>query len=86
MPKDLKVPADVIAADAQEIIRVWVGEEGSQFFLLGNVWDDPAAFGILMADLIRHYAQASEVPQNKLAEFIERVLDGLRVEIESPTG
>ena len=43
-------------ADAQsfELLRVWVANKGQHVSLRGGVWNDPAAWGLMLADLARH--------------------------------
>jgi Domain of unknown function (DUF5076) len=51
-----------------------------------GVWKDPAAWGILLADLARHVAHAYE--QNAGLDkrtTLERIKDGFGAEFESPT-
>ena len=43
--------------DSSEVLRVWLVGESTQF-VLRPVWEDPAAWGVLLADLARHIAAA----------------------------
>jgi hypothetical protein len=46
------------AAGAMEIARVWNVDKRLQVVLSGNLWADPAAWGLLLVDLARHAANA----------------------------
>lgn len=41
-----------------EILRVWSGENLSQQYALNTTWDDPGAWGLVLADIARHVAKA----------------------------
>ena len=87
-PKDqLDAPLPVQAdAGSLEIARVWLSGTGQHFTIRADAFDDPAAWGILLVDLARHTAVAYEQSgkQDRQAA-LNRLLDGLRVELDSPT-
>jgi hypothetical protein len=37
-----------------ELLRVWVAEQGQHVSLRSGAWEDPFAWGIVLADLARH--------------------------------
>jgi hypothetical protein len=41
---------------ARELVRVWATQGRQELILAGKVWDDPAAWGLLLVDLARHVA------------------------------
>jgi len=41
-----------------ELLRVWVANQEQHVSLRAGVWDDPAAWGIMLADLARHVANS----------------------------
>jgi hypothetical protein len=47
-------------ADSMEIIRVWIANKDQHFTLRVGLWDDPAAWGLLLADLARNIAKSYE--------------------------
>ena len=57
----LPVP-DAAKADSGsfEILRVWVADRGQHVSLRAGVWTDPAAWGIMLADLARHIVNSYE--------------------------
>ena len=71
---------------AMEILRVWQSEQGQQFSLQVGVWQDPAAWGLLLADIARHAASAYAqcYGYDKESTF-SRIVAGLRVELEDPS-
>jgi hypothetical protein len=72
---------------AFELLRVWVAEQGQHVSLRGGTWEDPFAWGIVLADLARHIALAHEL-QGEVPDkdaFLERLLEGFNAEIDNPT-
>jgi len=80
-------PAAMRDHKAFEVLRVWVAEGGQHVSLRTAVWDDPAAWGILLADLARHIvnAYAQENTDLTAAEVFARIKAGLNAELGSPT-
>ena len=72
---------------AFELLRVWVAEQGQHVALRSGTWEDPAAWGIVLADLARHIVHAESLHKKGLDRraFLARMLDGFHAEIESPT-
>ncbi len=70
-----------------EVLRVWIAEQGQHVSIRSGAWDDPFAWGIVLADLARHIALAHEMQDQKIdkAAFLERLLEGFSAEIDSPT-
>jgi hypothetical protein len=70
-----------------ELLRVWVANKGQHVSLRTGVWSDPAAWGIMLADLARHVAnsfqQDAGLDRLKTLQRIKAVLD---TELASPTG
>jgi uncharacterized protein DUF5076 len=70
-----------------EVMRVWVAEQGQHVSIQSGAWEDPFAWGIVLADLARHIALAHQL-QNKDTDpeaFLERLLEGFHAEIDNPT-
>lgn len=70
-----------------EVMRVWVAEKGQHVSIQTGAWEDPYAWGIVLADLARHIAHADQL-QNKKSEpeaFLARLLEGFQAEIHDPT-
>ena len=70
-----------------ELLRVWIAEQGQHVSLRSGVWEDPFAWGIVLADLARHIVQAESLARKDLDRetFFKRMLEGFTAEIESPT-
>ena len=41
-----------------EVLRVWIAEQGQHVSIRSGAWEDPFAWGIVLADLARHIALA----------------------------
>ncbi len=86
--KALAVPA---AAERDrgsfEVMRVWIAEKGQHVSIQSGAWDDPFAWGIVLADLARHIAEAHRLQDRKVdpEKFLERLLEGFQAEIDDPT-
>jgi hypothetical protein len=70
-----------------ELLRVWVAEQGQHVSLRAGAWEDPLAWGIVLADLARHIVNAEAMQNKELDEtaYLERLLEGFQAEIDSPT-
>ena len=66
---------------------MWVAEQGQHVSLRSGAWEDPFAWGIVLADLARHIVNAESLHHKDLDEeaFLERLLEGFQAEIDSPT-
>jgi hypothetical protein len=69
------------------LLRVWVAEQGQHVSLRSGTWEDPFAWGIVLADLARHIVNAESMHKKDLDQvaFMERMLEGFQAEIDSPT-
>ena len=70
-----------------EVMRVWIAEQGQHVSIASGTWDDPFAWGIVLADLARHIALAHQMQNSKIdpEAFMERLLEGFQAEIDNPT-
>jgi len=70
-----------------EVLRVWIAEQAQHVSIRSGAWEDPFAWGIVLADLARHVALAHEMQDNKVDKdaFLERLLEGFHAEIDNPT-
>jgi hypothetical protein len=70
-----------------EVMRVWIAEQGQHVSIRSGAWEDPFAWGIVLADLARHIALAHELQGEGVDKeaFLHRLLEGFNAEIESPT-
>lgn len=83
----LQIP-DTIKGDSTsfEVLRVWIAHQGQHISLRAGVWEDPAAWGIMLSDLARHiansYHQDLGLDRQKTLERIKAAMDA---EFASPT-
>lgn len=87
-PKYLDIPPAASRDQASfEVLRVWIAEHGQHVSLRSDAWEDPFAWGIVLADLARHVALAHQMqhPESDSEAFAERLLEGFHAEIENPT-
>jgi hypothetical protein len=84
--KQLAIPAAAQQDAASfELIRVWVAQQAQQITLRPGVWQDPAAWGVMLADLARSIVKIhAENDEDLDAEaFLASLLEGFDTEIES---
>ena len=70
-----------------EVLRVWIAEHGQHVSIRSGAWEDPFAWGIVLADLARHITHAHEL-QNQGTDtdaFLQRLIEGFQAEIDNPT-
>ncbi len=79
-------PAAKNDAKSFELLRVWIADKKQHVSLRSGVWKDPAAWGIMFADLSRHVANAFHQDAGlERAEALKRIVAGFNAEIGSPT-
>jgi hypothetical protein len=85
-PNELQPPPAVAATpDAVEILRVWTAPGQPAHLTLRTVWQDPAAWGLMLVDLARHAAQAYERDGRDRDEVLARIRAGFDAEWGTPT-
>jgi hypothetical protein len=68
------------------LLRVWIANRAQHVSIRGGVWNDPAAWGIMLADLARHVASLyHDEPGLDRQEVLRRIKAGLDAELGSPT-
>ena len=72
-------------AQAFEVLRVWAAPESPQQITLRPVWDDPAAWGLLLVDIARHASQAYAANGKDPKMVLARIRAGFDAEWGSPT-
>ena len=85
-------PAALNDPRAEEMIRAWVAANGLQCSLNVGMWhgvhpvDEPSAWGILLADVIRHVSNAMEEQFGvDRRETLHRIQESLQIELGRPT-
>lgn len=73
------------AADpkAFELVRAWVAQGDLHVSLQMGGWDDPTAWGVVLADLVRHVAHFYQEQKRLNPEkTVERVRDAMNAELD----
>lgn len=69
-----------------EIVKILLENDKQKFILKPDVWDDPAAWGILLVDLAKHIANSySQAHKLDKKEVLQRIREGFDIEWEFPT-
>jgi len=72
--------------DALELVRVWAAGGKQLATVATNIWEDPAAWGIMLVDLARHVADSYARDEGRdTKEVLDRIKQGFDVEWENPT-
>ncbi len=82
---ELDPPPIAAEPETSEVLRVWAGPKHPQQVTLLTTWADPAAWGLLLADIARHAAKAYAAQGKDEATALERIREGLSAEWASPT-
>ena len=86
--KVLTIPEEAQRDKASfEVLRVWIANQGQHVSIRSGAWEDPFAWGIVLAALARHIALAHQL-QNEGTDpeaFLNRLLEGFEAEIDNPT-
>lgn len=84
--KQLAIPA-LAAKDERsfELLRVWIAQGSQAITLQPGIWQDPAAWGVMLADLARNIVtvHADADPDLDTEAFLASLLEGFDTEIES---
>jgi len=78
-PPNAKNPA------ALEILRVWAIPNEAQQVSLKSTWEEPGAWGLMLADIARHAAKAYAMEGRNEADTLARILHFLQAELVAPT-
>lgn len=69
-----------------ELVRVWAAGGAQHVALAAGLWQDPAAWGIVLADLARHVSRAYEQTQGvSQVDVLKRIREALDAEWGHPT-
>lgn len=91
--KDQLLIPDAARQDSRsfELLRVWVANNAQHVSLRVGTWDDPAAWGIMLADLANHvansYYQDAHLDPVKALQRIKAAFDAeFKLPTDSPEG
>jgi hypothetical protein len=69
-----------------EVMRVWASPLVGQQFVINPIWKDPGAFGLLLADVVNHAANAYASRDGiDRKEAIDRIMELFIAEMKNPT-
>ena len=72
--------------NAVEVLRVWTVENGPNQFVVEPFWEDAGAWGILLADIARHSANAhAEKHGGDPSMALSKIVELLFAELEHPS-
>jgi hypothetical protein len=84
--KQLAIPTAAASDPASfELLRLWIANQSQQVTLRPGIWQDPSAWGVMLADLARSIVQVHlDHDEDFDAEaFLASLLEGFDNEIES---
>jgi hypothetical protein len=84
--KQLAIPKAAASDGASfELLRVWVAKQAQQITLRAGVWEDPSAWGVMLADLARNIVtlHAEQDEELDTEAFLAALLEGFDTEIEA---
>jgi hypothetical protein len=86
-PRQLLIPEPALSdPKAIEILRVWAAGGKQHVSLATGIWEDPAAWGIMLVDLANHVAIAYEQSRGLgRRAVLEKLRAGFDAEWNSPT-
>ncbi|SEB96556.1 DUF5076 domain-containing protein [Terriglobus roseus] len=69
-----------------EILRVWIAGGEQHVALAFGMWEEPSAWGVLLADLARHIAEAHAQQDDQVdaEDFLEQLRGGMEAELDGP--
>lgn len=87
MDRELMVPpAAEDDPKAFEILRVWAARGQQHVTIFWDLWDDPATWGIMLADLAGHVANAFHQEKGSdRAEILNQIQSMFNEELDLPT-
>ena len=86
-PNALTIPPPVLEdSNATEVARIWIAHGRQYVHIRTGIWEDPAAWGILLVDFARHVANAYEADgRSDYFEALSEIRRLFDAEWDSPT-
>jgi hypothetical protein len=82
---ELPTPPEAAAEGATELLRAWVIDEAVQCTLRAGAFEDPATWGVLLADVVCHVAEAfAEDEGRDPAETVRLIRASFDAEMNAP--
>jgi hypothetical protein len=87
MPRELNIPpAAEEDPTAFEIVRVWGAKREQHVSLFWDLWEDPATWGVMLADLAAHVANAFHQERGLAREeVLSEIRSMFNKEMDAPT-
>jgi hypothetical protein len=74
--KELVIPPGLEGdADAAEVLRAWLAHGDLHCSLKPTIWPDPGTWGMLLADVARHVADALQQKGKERQETLDSIRD-----------
>jgi hypothetical protein len=70
---------------AVEVLRVWAAPGKPQQLVLKTTWEDPGAWGLMLADIARHATNAYANEGRNSVEVLSRIRQLFEAELSGPT-
>ena len=70
---------------SMELTRIWLVDGAPRFIITPNLWEDPASWGLLVADLMGHIANAYEQAGHERPKVLARIKQAFDAEWSAPT-
>ena len=82
---ELKIPDQALSDKKSiELLRVWVANKRQHISMRSGLWKDPAAWGIMICDLMTLVAKSYQDEGGlKQDAAFRRILDGLHAELST---
>jgi len=83
--KTLPIPDDCqVNPDAFQLMAIWIAENEPRISFRSDAWEDPAIWGIVLADVVRLVAQQyQESTGQSIDNTVSRIVSGFRAELET---
>jgi hypothetical protein len=83
---ELPTPPDAVNdPEATELLRAWVIDQALHCTLNAGIFEEPSTWGVLLADLVRHVADALEEQEGRApAETVRQIREALNRELDAP--
>lgn len=84
---ELEIPSSAIQdSESFELLRIWIANKEQHVSMRTAVWEDPANYGIMLCDLMKHIAHAYHQNEGRdWSDTFQRIQSGLEAELKSAT-
>jgi len=68
-----------------ELLRIWIVDKSPRIVITPNLWSDPSAWGLLLADIVQHLGNAYEAAGHERSAVVARIKAAFDAEWSEPT-